>query len=146
MTDGGTSDTFKIVSNIGSLKISGFGSDATGVVDLLNGVGGYTTAGAAYAALTSDGAGGSLLSLGTNGSIHLLGVAPGAPNAANSDWLSRPAGIRAPAKNSEIKFGEIGTRYQIPICSKILQLIWRPRNRRNLKILQLIWRPRNRNP
>ena len=64
LTDGGSSDTFKIGSNVGSLKISGFGSDTTGIVDLLNGVGGYTTAAAAFHALASDGAGGSLLSLG----------------------------------------------------------------------------------
>ena len=76
LTDGGSSDTFKIGSNVGSLKISGFGSDTTGIVDLLNGVGGYTTAAAAFHALASDGAGGSLLSLGTDGSIDLLGVAP----------------------------------------------------------------------
>ena len=49
LTDGGASDTFKISSNVGSLKISGFGSDPTGIIDLLNGVGGYATAAAAFA-------------------------------------------------------------------------------------------------
>ena len=83
LTDGGSSDTFKIGSNVGSLEISGFGSDPTGIVDLLNGVGGYATAAAAFHALTSDGAGGSLLSLGIDGSIDLLGVAPGALKVTN---------------------------------------------------------------
>ena len=36
--------------------------------------GGYTTAGKAFATLTSDGSGGSLLSLGADGSIDLLGA------------------------------------------------------------------------
>ena len=83
LTDGGSSDTFKIDSNVGSLKISGFGSDPTGIIDLLSGVGGYTTPAAAFAALTSDGAGGSKLSLGTDGLIDLLGVAPGALKVTN---------------------------------------------------------------
>jgi hypothetical protein len=68
---------FKIGSNVGALKISGFGSElALGVIDLLNGVGGYATASAAFAALKSDGSGGSLLSLGINGSIDLKGHPP----------------------------------------------------------------------
>jgi len=53
ITDGGSSTTIKIGSNVGNLSISGFGSDLTyGVIDLLNGVGGYTTPGQAFAALT----------------------------------------------------------------------------------------------
>ena len=83
LTDGGASDTFKISANVGSLKISGFGSDHTGIVDLLNGVGSYTTAAAAFAALTSVGAGGSKLSLGSDGSIDLLGVAPTSLHVTN---------------------------------------------------------------
>jgi hypothetical protein len=38
---------------------------------------------AAFHALTSDGSGGSLLSLGTDGSIDLLGVAPSALKVTN---------------------------------------------------------------
>ena len=67
-----------------NLSISGFGSDLTyGVIDLLNGVGGYTTPGQAFAALTPDGSGGSKLSLGSDGSIDILNVAPTALHAGN---------------------------------------------------------------
>jgi hypothetical protein len=85
ITDKGASTEFKIGSNVGALKISDFGSDPTGLVDLIGGVGGYTTAGQAYAALTSDGSGGSLLSLAatSDGSIDFLGVAPSALHATN---------------------------------------------------------------
>jgi hypothetical protein len=74
LTDGGMSTDFKIKGNVGALMISSF--DPTGVIDLLAGDGGYKTAAAAFGALTGDGSGGSLLSLGVNGSIDLLGVAP----------------------------------------------------------------------
>ena len=60
------------------VSISGFGNDPTGAIELLNGAGGYASASAAFAALKSDGAGGSLLSLGAGGSIDLHGVAPSA--------------------------------------------------------------------
>ena len=83
IADGGSSSLIKINGNVGSLTISGFGADATGTIDLLNGVGGFSTPSQAFAALTSDGSGGSLLSLGSNGSIDLLGVAPSALSAAN---------------------------------------------------------------
>ena len=84
ITDGGSSTTIKIGSNVGNLSISGFGSDLTyGVIDLLNGVGGYTTPGQAFAALTPDGSGGSKLSLGSDGSIDILNVAPTALHAGN---------------------------------------------------------------
>ena len=85
ITDGGASTEFKIASNVGALKISHFGSDPTGLVDLIGGVGGYTTAGQAYAALTSDGSGGSLLSLAatSDGSIDFLGVVPSVLKVTN---------------------------------------------------------------
>jgi hypothetical protein len=81
ITDSGSSTTFKINSNVGNLAISGF--DTTGIIDLLNGAGGYTTASQAFAALTSDGAGGSKLSLGTDGSIDFAHVAPSSLHASN---------------------------------------------------------------
>ena len=69
---------------MGGLTVSGFGADtASGVFDLLGGEGGYTNAGAAYAALTSDGHGGSLLSFGTAGSLDIVGVAKTSLSAAN---------------------------------------------------------------
>ena len=74
LTDGGSSTLFNIKGNVGALSIAGFGADPTGVIDLLGGEGGYTTAAKAFAALTSDGSGGSLLSLGADGSIDLLGA------------------------------------------------------------------------
>jgi len=42
--DNRSSTLVKIDSSIGTLAISGFGTDTTGIVDLLNGVGGYTSA------------------------------------------------------------------------------------------------------
>ena len=50
--------SFKIGSNVGHLAISGFGTDPTGIFDLLNRVGGYTSASQAFAALRSDHSGG----------------------------------------------------------------------------------------
>jgi len=60
-----------------SAIVKNFAADSSGVVDLLNGVGGYTTAASAQAALVSDGHGGSMLSLGGGtGSIDFMGMAP----------------------------------------------------------------------
>ena len=83
ITDSGSSTKFKINSNVGNLVISGFGTDPTGIIDLLNGAGGYTKASQAFAALTSDGHGGSKLSLGTDGSIDFVNVAPSSLHASN---------------------------------------------------------------
>jgi hypothetical protein len=85
IAEGGSSTLFKIDSNVGSLSISGFGADSAGVIDLLKGVGGYKTAGAASQALTSDGHGGSLLSLAStgDGSIDFLSVKPSSLTSAN---------------------------------------------------------------
>ncbi len=44
ITDSGSSTLFKIGSNVGNLAVSGFGADPTGIIDLLNGVGGYSSA------------------------------------------------------------------------------------------------------
>ena len=84
LADGGSGSLFKIAGSMGALNVSGFGADtASGVFDLLGGEGAYTTAGAAYAALTSDGHGGSLLSFGTNGSLDIAGVAKSSLSAAD---------------------------------------------------------------
>ena len=84
MTDGGSGSLFKIGGSVGSLTVSGFGADtASGVFDLLGGIGGYTTALQADAALTSDGSGGSLLALGTAGSLDIAGVPKSSLSAAN---------------------------------------------------------------
>jgi hypothetical protein len=83
VVDGGQGTLVKIGGAVGALHIVNFSADATGVIDLLNGVGGYASAAAASAALTSDGAGGSLLSLGAAGAIDFVGVAPSALGAAH---------------------------------------------------------------
>ena len=51
---------------------------ANDVFDLLNGVGGYATTAEIMGALRSDGSGGTLLSLGSAGSLDFMGVARGA--------------------------------------------------------------------
>ncbi len=53
------------------------------IINLLGGTGGYTSAAAAFSALKTDGSGGSLLSLGANGSIDIISMAPGSLSAAN---------------------------------------------------------------
>ena len=70
-------------SNVGTLALSDFGSDRTGVIDLLNGIGGYGDANAAWTAMQDDGAGNSTLSLGAAGVIDFVGVTKEALSAAN---------------------------------------------------------------
>ena len=73
ITDGGSGSTFQAAGDVGATTIKTFGADPGGIVELLNGVGGYQTSSAAFNALTSDGAGGLMLSLGGNGSIDFAG-------------------------------------------------------------------------
>ncbi|MDE2364596.1 MAG: tail fiber protein [Hyphomicrobiales bacterium] len=73
----------KVSGAVGAMTVNNFGADPSGFVDLLNGVGGFANAAAAVAALTSDTHGGSLLSLGANGSIDFAGVAANQLSAAN---------------------------------------------------------------
>jgi hypothetical protein len=72
-----------IGSSSGVSTIAGFDHDYYGVIDLLNHAGGFATVGAVVAALKSDGHGGSLLSLGSTGSVDILNVAPNKLTAAN---------------------------------------------------------------
>ena len=74
ISDGGWASTFDIGGAVGATTLRNFGADPSGIIDLLNGVGGYATAEAAYSALTSDGAGGLSLSLGANGAIDFAGT------------------------------------------------------------------------
>jgi hypothetical protein len=84
IADGGTGSLFKLTGSVGALTVSNFGSDtASGVFDLLGGIGGYASASAAYAALTSDGSGGSKLSFGAAGSLDIAGVAKSSLSAAD---------------------------------------------------------------
>lgn len=71
------------VLNGGVDKISGLATDPTAVVDLLGGVGGYTSVNQVLKALTTDNAGGTLLPLGGGRSIDFIGVAPTNLHAAN---------------------------------------------------------------
>jgi hypothetical protein len=73
ISDGGSGTTFQASGNVGATTINNFSADPGGVVELLNGVGGYATSQDAFNAVTSDGAGGSMLSLGANGSIDFAG-------------------------------------------------------------------------
>ena len=72
------------ISGGGTDVIQGAGSDPSLLVDLTGGLGGYTSASAVLASLTSDGNGRALLSLGASqGSLDFAGVAPSALHAAN---------------------------------------------------------------
>jgi hypothetical protein len=83
LTDQATGTLFEVGTGVSTLKNQDFGADTTGVIDLLNGVGGYATSAAAYAALTSDGAGGSQLSLGGGAPIDFVATTKNQLSAAN---------------------------------------------------------------
>jgi hypothetical protein len=74
ISDGGSGSTFQASGNVGATTIKNFSADPGGIMELLNGVGGYATSQDALNAVTSDGAGGSTLSLGANGSIDFAGA------------------------------------------------------------------------
>jgi hypothetical protein len=77
VTDTGQGLTLNIGPTAGNDVLANFGTDLThGVIDLLGGIGGYTTAQQAYASLQPDKHGGSLLSLGHAASLDITGVAP----------------------------------------------------------------------
>ena len=63
--------------------LSNFASDPGGVVDLIGGIGGFTTPAAVVSALTSDGRGGTLLSFGHDSSLDFAGVALSQVHASN---------------------------------------------------------------
>ncbi len=67
----------------GSDIFQGFGNDPSAAVDLLGGIGGYAGVTGVMSALTSDGAGGSLLPLGGGQSIHFLDAALSSLHASN---------------------------------------------------------------
>ncbi len=74
INDGGLGTVFDVGGNVGATTFNNFGTDSTGVIDLLNGVGGYATATDALAALTGDDAGGLKLSLGADGAVDFRGT------------------------------------------------------------------------
>jgi hypothetical protein len=63
--------------------ISGFTADGGGLINLLNGGGGYSSVTQIMNSLHADGHGGTLLSLGALGSIDFAGVAPSQLHASN---------------------------------------------------------------
>jgi uncharacterized protein (TIGR01370 family) len=71
------------VLNGGLDKINGLATDPTAVIDLLGGLGGYTSVAQVVSALTPDNAGGTMLSLGAGQSIDFAGVTPSSLHAAN---------------------------------------------------------------
>jgi len=73
--DLGNTDRITVLGPVGTLVINGFGADAHGFIDLGVGVGGFANVAAADHALMSDGHGGTLLSLGADGSIDFVGMA-----------------------------------------------------------------------
>jgi hypothetical protein len=81
--DDGNGSLFVVGGPVGAASLAGFGSDSLGVLDLTNGVGGFTTANAAYAALTGDGVGGLELALGSAGTIDFGGASAAMLTAAN---------------------------------------------------------------
>ncbi len=74
ISDGGSNTLLIAGTDLGSTTIENFGNDAGGVVDFFNYVGSFSTPEQAYAALTSDGAGGLELQLGINGVIDFKGT------------------------------------------------------------------------
>lgn len=80
--DQGSGVALKIASG-GTDVIQNFASDPSGFVDLLGGVGGYSSSSQVLAALTPDSNGGSLLALGSSGSIDFAGVTASQLHAAN---------------------------------------------------------------
>jgi hypothetical protein len=84
VTDRGQGLELNIGPTAGTDSLANFASDLkSGVIDLLGGIGGYTSASQAYAALQSDGHGGALLPLGNGESLDILGVSPGHLRANN---------------------------------------------------------------
>jgi hypothetical protein len=83
ITDDGGGLSVAIGSNVGAVSLSHLGSDATGVIDLLSGAGGYISASAAWGAVQDDGSGGSTLSLGSAGVIHFTDATKEGLSSAN---------------------------------------------------------------
>jgi hypothetical protein len=73
ITDGGFGTLFNVVNFVGDTTINNFANDPSGVVSLLNGLGVFASPQAAFAALTSDGAGGLKLSMGGGGTLDFAG-------------------------------------------------------------------------
>ena len=73
----------KVGPGAGHDVLSNYAADPTGVVDLIGGIGGFTTTEAVLSALTSDHHGGSVLSFGNGGSLDFAGVSSSHLHASN---------------------------------------------------------------
>jgi hypothetical protein len=82
ITDNSNGLTVKIGPEGGAVTLNNFLADHNGLVKLVSGVGGYLTGKAAFAALQTDGNGGSMLSLGASGHIDFAGAALGSLTAS----------------------------------------------------------------
>jgi hypothetical protein len=74
--DTGSNLRIAVDTSSGTSVVNGFAQDRNGYIELRNGAGGYTSVNSILAALKSDGHGGTLLTLGTTGSIDIAGVTP----------------------------------------------------------------------
>jgi hypothetical protein len=75
VTDTGQGLKLNIGPTAGNDSLVNFASDlSSGIIDLLGGIGGYTSASQAYAALQNDGHGGALLPFGHASSLDIVGV------------------------------------------------------------------------
>lgn len=83
INDFATGMDLKIGPGSGHDVLSNFAADPGGVVDLIGGIGGFTTVDAVLSALKSDGQGGTLLSFGHGSSLDFTGLAPSQLRASN---------------------------------------------------------------
>jgi large repetitive protein len=84
VTDMGHGLQLEIGLGAGSDTLANFATDlSSGVIELLGGIGGYSSATQTYQALQSDGHGGSLLPLGHRASLDILDVAVKQLGASN---------------------------------------------------------------
>ncbi len=81
--DFGAGARFDIGSSAGDDVITGLAQDSSAIITLLNHAGGFSSAMDILDSLRSDGNGGSLLTLGAQGSLDIIGVAPSHLTAAN---------------------------------------------------------------
>jgi hypothetical protein len=85
VNDYSTGLDLKIGPTAGNDILSNFASDPSGVVDLIGGIGGFTTTSQVLSALKSDGHGGTLLSFGNgnSSSLDFTGIPPSLLHASN---------------------------------------------------------------
>jgi Ca2+-binding RTX toxin-like protein len=83
VNDFGIGLALEVGPTAGQDVLTHFASDPGGVVDLIGGIGGFTSVTGVLSALKSDGQGGTLLSFGQGSSLDFAGVASSQLHAAN---------------------------------------------------------------